>query len=147
MVFAASNGFNKMRAPKLESIRETLWGLPSSKTVGALEMHTWKISPQAFMELSPPCAASAVVRTKTKQSTAIRQAVLFRTRVDIRHMNRYLVAHTSILHNWLVLHFSKSFQPGYSATTGEGIIWTNCRSRLKQQIKGSSQRSSMSYRS
>lgn len=96
----------------MESTRETLWGFPSSKTVGAPEMHTWNISPQAFTALSPPCAASAVVRTKTKQRTAIRQAVLFRTRVEVRHMNQYLIAHISILHNRKLPHPSKRFQWG-----------------------------------
>jgi hypothetical protein len=76
------------------------------------------------------------VRTKTKQRTAIRQAVIFKTRVDVRHMNRYLIAHISILHNRKLPHPSKRFRSGTkvgwqrkklklvrsgSATAGEGI--------------------------
>lgn len=73
-------------------------------------MQTWKISPQAFIELSPPCAASAVVRTNTKQRTANRQAVLFRTRVDVRHMNRYLIAYISILHRIQTLNRAQFYE-------------------------------------
>lgn len=135
-IWTRSTGFQKILVPKLESMRETLWGFPSSKMVGAPETQTWNISPHAFTALSPPCAANAVVRTKTKQRTAIRQAVIFKTRVDVRHMNRYLIAHISILHNRKLSRPSKRFRWGTkvawqrkklkhvrsgSATAGEGI--------------------------
>lgn len=75
--------------------------LLSSKTSGAPDIQTCKISLQALITLSLSLAVSNVVRTKTKHKTARRQAVLFRTRVEVCHMNRHpsIVALISILHN------------------------------------------------
>jgi hypothetical protein len=127
------------RSPKQESILETLWGLPSNKTEGASEMHTLKISLHPFTELSVSCAASAEVRRKTKQRTARRQAVLLKTRVEVRHMNRSPTDsshfHSTQPQTGTFIRNAFSHDKIRVATTGKGIVGQDILSNFLVELE------------
>lgn len=106
--------------------------LLSSKTSGAPDIQTCKISLHALIKLSLSSGISDVVRTKTKHKKARRQAVLFRTRVEICHMNRHpsIVALISILHNCAICTLQNPFgRPSQLLKFADGSL-EFCRTTL-----------------